>query len=89
MSMNWRNPDVPSKRYATVISGVPFEISLPYRLLLQCCGCGLVDEMKFKRKGERVEVTMRTLKAETKKVREQARVKRNIDKLRGGGNGGS
>lgn len=83
VSMSWRNPDVPPKRYQLVRDGEPFDITLPYRLLLQCCECGVVHEVRFKQKGEKVSINMRPLKAETKRVRGQSRVKRNIRKLDG------
>lgn len=70
------------KRYGIATDGVPFSIELPHELSLQCCSCGLVHLIKLKLKADMLEINMRQLAAETKRVRKRENVRRGIRKLK-------
>lgn len=69
-------------RYGQIRDGESFRIKLNQALMLQCCSCGLVHEINFKVSGDELYIKMREHRGETRKAREQDRVKRATRKLK-------
>lgn len=64
-----------SYRYGAIRDGEPFKIGLRQALLLQCCHCGLVHDMKFKVLREDLEIKMTQNARETKKARKKRKAR--------------